>query len=160
MDVVGRGSCGQVIQQNPILKHASEVYTRALYLNFKKEYLDSLSVAILNDPTYYNIDDLDFVALIKENFGIKKRCVKYTKSGGFGKCTCCKWEVEGLLCKHLLRVMSILNIGRIPEHYVLKRWSKSTKYRNVNQKASDRNVGPGGDFVKILVRDVRHGIYI
>jgi hypothetical protein len=39
---------------------------------------------------------------------------------------CCKFNKDGILCCHVLKVMTYLGtVRRIPEHYLLARWSKS-----------------------------------
>jgi hypothetical protein len=40
-------------------------------------------------------------------------------------CQCCKFNKDGILCCHVLKVMTYLGtVRRIPEHYLLARWSK------------------------------------
>lgn len=42
-------------------------------------------------------------------------------------CVCCKFEKDGLLCSHILKVMLHQNIDKIPEKYVIDRWRKNDK---------------------------------
>jgi hypothetical protein len=42
-------------------------------------------------------------------------------------CVCCKFEKDGLLCSHILKVMLYQNIDKIPEKYFIDRWRKNEK---------------------------------
>jgi rubrerythrin len=40
-------------------------------------------------------------------------------------CQCCKIKKDGIICCHVLKVMSYIGaVKRIPEHYILHRWSR------------------------------------
>jgi hypothetical protein len=39
------------------------------------------------------------------------------------KCNCCKFERDGLLCYHIIKVMTHVRIYQVPEAYILKRWT-------------------------------------
>jgi hypothetical protein len=38
-------------------------------------------------------------------------------------CNCCKFERDGMLCCHIIKVMIDLKVHQIPEAYILKRWT-------------------------------------
>lgn len=42
-------------------------------------------------------------------------------------CNCKMFEFVGILCSHILKVMSYIGIDAIPPHYILKRWTKNAK---------------------------------
>jgi hypothetical protein len=42
-------------------------------------------------------------------------------------CICCKFEKDGLLCSHILKVMLHQNVDKIPEKYIIERWRKNEK---------------------------------
>ncbi|CAM0876844.1 unnamed protein product [Alopecurus aequalis] len=42
-------------------------------------------------------------------------------------CICCKFEKDGLLCSHILKVMLHLQIDKIPDKYIIDRWRKKEK---------------------------------
>ena len=51
--------------------------------------------------------------------------------------TCKHFEYLGWLCKHCIRILDNNNIKRIPEEYVLQRWTKTSKdkvWDRVNHK--------------------------
>lgn len=39
-------------------------------------------------------------------------------------CICSKFQKDGILCSHILKVMLDLNISKIPEKYIIERWRK------------------------------------
>jgi hypothetical protein len=39
------------------------------------------------------------------------------------QCNCCKFERDGVLCCHIIKVMTELKVHLIPEAYILKRWT-------------------------------------
>ncbi|XP_042505651.1 protein FAR1-RELATED SEQUENCE 5-like [Macadamia integrifolia] len=47
-------------------------------------------------------------------------------------CTCMKFETDGILCCHCLKVLDVLDIKRIPEYYILKRWTRGARTIVVN----------------------------
>ena len=39
-------------------------------------------------------------------------------------CICCKFEKDGLVCSHILKIMLHLDIEKIPDKYIIDRWRK------------------------------------
>ncbi|KAF1870864.1 hypothetical protein Lal_00030174 [Lupinus albus] len=60
--------------------------------------------------------------------------VKYDTNSSVVTCSCKKFEFSGILCSHALKVLSSRNIVKIPEMYILKRWTKDAK------SGSDKNI--------------------
>ncbi|KAG6699806.1 hypothetical protein I3842_08G081800 [Carya illinoinensis] len=47
-------------------------------------------------------------------------------------CTCHKWEFMGILCRHILCVLGKkMKLDRLPQHYVLERWTINAKSRPI-----------------------------
>ncbi|GAU23100.1 hypothetical protein TSUD_184010 [Trifolium subterraneum] len=42
-------------------------------------------------------------------------------------CDCRKFETHGILCSHAIKVLDAMNIKLIPEHYILKRWTRDAR---------------------------------
>jgi len=38
-------------------------------------------------------------------------------------CECCKFDRDGMICCHILKVMKEVRVYDIPETYILKRWT-------------------------------------
>ncbi|KAM3213718.1 hypothetical protein ACQJBY_066244 [Aegilops geniculata] len=45
-------------------------------------------------------------------------------------CICCKFEKDGILCSHILKVMLHLEVDKIPDKYIIDRWRKQGKKMN------------------------------
>jgi hypothetical protein len=45
-------------------------------------------------------------------------------------CVCCKFEKDGILCCHILKVMLHLEVENIPEKYIIERWRKKSQKLN------------------------------
>jgi hypothetical protein len=44
-------------------------------------------------------------------------------NGGQFNCECCKFERDGLLCCHVLKVFTHIGVDAIPDQYILRRWT-------------------------------------
>ncbi|KAM0889705.1 hypothetical protein ACQ4PT_027520 [Festuca glaucescens] len=104
----------------PIEKHALAVYTRPVYHRFKLEF------ALIG---CYNIQPQgnNFYQLVPNN----EKCYPYgaryymvNANGGQFNCECCKYERDGLLCCHVLKVFTHIGVDAIPEQYILRRWTQ------------------------------------
>jgi hypothetical protein len=42
-------------------------------------------------------------------------------------CICCKFEKDGIVCAHILRVLIHLNIAELPEKYYISRWKPKNR---------------------------------
>ncbi|KAL5219565.1 hypothetical protein ABZP36_020249 [Zizania latifolia] len=106
-----------------MMKQLSEIYTITVFNIFEEEFVESLG---------YYISSLDNDGLIavysvtKEDSEATCR-VRYDNSGDRAKCSCCKFESCGILCRHILRVFLALDVRTIPDVYILKRWTKEAK---------------------------------
>ncbi|KAL6905984.1 hypothetical protein ACP4OV_003585 [Aristida adscensionis] len=54
-------------------------------------------------------------------------------------CTCKLFERTGILCSHALKVLDLMNIKQLPEHYIMKRWTREVRCGTV-QDASGRKI--------------------
>lgn len=106
-----------------MMKQVSEIYTTTVFNILEEEFIGSLG---------YYISSLDNNGLIavysvtKEDTEATCR-VRYDTSGNIAKCSCCKFESCGILCRHILRVFLALDVRTIPDVYILKRWTKEAK---------------------------------
>lgn len=51
-------------------------------------------------------------------------------------CVCCRFEKDGMLCSHILKVMLHIEVDEIPEKYLIDRWRKKSK------KSRRRSIAP------------------
>ncbi|XP_039137519.1 protein FAR1-RELATED SEQUENCE 5-like [Dioscorea cayenensis subsp. rotundata] len=108
---------------HPIERHAGEVYTRVVFNIFQVELRESDSMLAErvrdggNHAKYAICNDM--VVFIKN-------C---TEDGEpFATCSCKKFEREGLLCRHILKIFKKKEVVKIPQRYVLCRWTMGARY--------------------------------
>lgn len=108
---------------SPMEKQAADIYTRTAFERFQVELLEALdhyAVKIQDGPvSKYSVE--------KDGDGRNRHFVAFNASEKKAVCSCFKFEVSGILCRHVLGVL-VLNGGiLLPEHYILKRWTKKAK---------------------------------
>ena len=54
-------------------------------------------------------------------------------------CSCRMFERAGILCAHGLKVLDLMNIKKLPPHYILNRWTREARNGNI-QDRQGRNV--------------------
>lgn len=102
-----------------ILRHAAKVYTPAVFKLFQEQVMQTL-----NCDLFYSGDiDAEKVYKIKVYGKRNEHVVKFSTSGGQVNCSCKKFEFVGILCCHALKILDINNIKKIPEQYILNRWT-------------------------------------
>ncbi|KAK1573102.1 hypothetical protein QYE76_008313 [Lolium multiflorum] len=104
----------------PIEKHAMAVYTRDIFHRFMLEFglIGRCDVQVIGTNMY---------ELIPNNL----RCYPYGSrnynvngSGGAYNCDCCKYQRDGILCCHVLKVFTHVGINAIPERFIMRRWTQ------------------------------------
>ncbi|KAK0581986.1 hypothetical protein LWI29_020141 [Acer saccharum] len=117
-----------------ILKHASSIYTPAVFKMFQVELGKAYDcvLSICGDDgmlTKYKVTHH------KRRF---HHSVEFNSSNDTVICSCKKFEFSGILCSHALKVLSSKNVLKIPTQYILKRWTKYAKHgeREVVSKSS------------------------
>ena len=117
---------------SPMEKQAADIYTRMVFERFQAELLEALGHYVVN---------IQEGAISK--YAIQKRgdpnrhFVIFNASEKKAVCSCFKFEVSGILCSHVLGVILLNGGSLLPDHYILKRWTKKAKTGNVSD---DRGV--------------------
>ncbi|XP_042384950.1 protein FAR1-RELATED SEQUENCE 9-like [Zingiber officinale] len=108
-----------------ILKHASYTYTPEAFKCFEKEWYKS------HDSIVEICEIVGSHATYKVTSHKKKHHHIVTLYSSSEKiqcsCSCRKYEFAGILCSHILRIFSMKNIMKIPNEYILKRWTRNAK---------------------------------
>jgi zinc finger SWIM domain-containing protein 3 len=113
-----------------ILRHAAKLYTPAVYKVFEEQVMQTLNCDIfccpdVNDEKVYKI----------KVYGRKtEHVVKFSTSGSQVNCSCKKFSFVGILCCHALKILDINNIKKIPEQYILNRWTVDAKVLQIKSK--------------------------
>ncbi|XP_039134271.1 protein FAR1-RELATED SEQUENCE 5-like [Dioscorea cayenensis subsp. rotundata] len=112
-----------LILHMPIEEEASKLYTPAIFAKFQEELLGSLRYKCEKIEENGNIASYKCWIPEKE-VRLIKMC---SESGLLVRCSCCKFEFAGFLCRHILKVFIVANVDKIPREYMLTRWTRDAK---------------------------------
>ncbi|XP_037462969.1 protein FAR-RED IMPAIRED RESPONSE 1-like [Triticum dicoccoides] len=115
---------GVVLKVNiPIERHASTVYTRAMFELFGKSlyYSGSYYIKELVPRTEYLATHVK--AESREKWYKSRYKVVVSEFRDFFSCECGLFEHMGMICCHALKVMIVLGLNEIPRKHILKRWT-------------------------------------
>lgn len=106
----------------PIEKHASTIYTKNLFYRFSKEFEKTAEYDVKPEGLlqYLLVPNNRFV------FGYGKRSYVVTaiEEEGSYYCECSKFDRDGIICCHIMKILTRLGVKTIPDRYVKKRWTK------------------------------------
>ncbi|XP_077248376.1 protein FAR1-RELATED SEQUENCE 5-like [Tasmannia lanceolata] len=128
-----------LISRNKLEAQGGKCYTRTMFNIFQSEFKDS------NDCWYELLGEngnvTEYSVGLSDDEPWKWCKVVYEESdeGVKATCACAKFETVGILCKHILRIMSLKRLSCIPERYILNRWTIGARFH------IDGGVGIGED---------------
>ncbi|KAK9663817.1 hypothetical protein RND81_14G000400 [Saponaria officinalis] len=107
-----------------LLQHASQVYTLELFRVFEKEFALAMGTraAILPSEDSVLVYRVDSPGAEGSSHHVTFDC-----DNNLIECTCRKFQVTGIFCSHIIRVLHIHSLPEIPPTYILRRWSKFSK---------------------------------
>ncbi|KAL3821381.1 hypothetical protein ACJIZ3_007286 [Penstemon smallii] len=112
-------------KSNPLLIHASELYTHTIYKLFESELTSSgLSYNSVEIPVGKSQFKFEVYKKIKPE---KVKTVFIDTDTYEVRCPCRKFESMGILCRHSLKALDMKNASKIPERYIVKRWLKTVR---------------------------------
>ncbi|KAF1869238.1 hypothetical protein Lal_00048521 [Lupinus albus] len=103
----------------PMLVQTSKIYTPRIFEEFQEEYEEYQGTCIkeLKQGLYIVTSyDNSHEKRVMGNLVDQKVA-----------CDCRKFETHGILCSHALKVLDVMNIKIIPQHYILKRWTREAR---------------------------------
>ena len=115
---------GIVLRYNYQLEeHASQVYTRTMYVMFGQALYRSgrYDVEEVERGITYKVRHVE--AEKREKWGHKMHVVSVHDGGARFTCECGLFEHMGMLCCHAIKVLIHLGVRKIPSFHVLKRWT-------------------------------------
>lgn len=125
-------------------RHAAAIYTKGIYLKFLTELVNATAFKVievekervydLNKHTWYRKTEFT-----REMFRVNVDLV----TGSF-QCFCGKFERDGIVCCHILRLFTQFNITQIPDKLIVDRWTISFR-ENELEKFKKDNILFGGD---------------
>jgi hypothetical protein len=87
---------------HPIEQHMSRVYTRNIYNRFQAEMQAIMSYNIHQTSTYTYV--VECITKFVPNYYNRTYEVHADPNNGQYKCACCKFERDGIVCCHILKV--------------------------------------------------------
>ncbi|KAL8152070.1 hypothetical protein V2J09_021878 [Rumex salicifolius] len=117
---------------SPLEKHMSNLYTHAMFKKFQVEVLGAVACHpkeerqedVMATVRTFRVQDLEK----NQDFVVSWNEIKSEIS-----CICHLFEYRGYLCRHALIVLQMCGLAMIPPQYVLKRWKKEAKERQVGE---------------------------
>ncbi|XP_058210025.1 protein FAR1-RELATED SEQUENCE 5-like isoform X1 [Rhododendron vialii] len=107
-----------------MLKHAASMYTPDVFVLFQRELSKAHDCNLKKFGESGTVTKYDVSPYGKDD---QHHLVTFDSSADMVLCSCKKFEFVGLLCSHALKVLCHNNVMRIPEKYILKRWTKNAK---------------------------------
>ncbi|XP_004292344.1 PREDICTED: protein FAR1-RELATED SEQUENCE 5-like [Fragaria vesca subsp. vesca] len=140
MNTIGQHKFRIVNDDEFLLKDAAKLYTRNVFNKFKGEW---------TRINHYKVEERDRdnewpSYLVKKRLGEHEQdfIVRLDLTTYNGSCECQNFEFVGILCRHLLKVFSRLDIETIPAHFILPRWrQEANKFRIMDLEDLARSVG-------------------
>lgn len=145
---------------SPLEKQAAGIYTRALFDRYQEEFLEALGYHV----NKYDDGVATRFQLTRDD-GKDMYTVTFSASEVKVHCSCCLFEVAGILCRHVLRVFIVSGVRTLPKEYILKRWTKHAKSYSVGDECGVEIRGSNGeptssrynDLCKDAIRCAREG---
>jgi hypothetical protein len=110
-----------------IERQAHELYNISIFRKFQKVLCDVTRLQIREEEkgkTYWVFQAKNYP--IKEHRP-RQYLVQVNEGTQDYSCICCKFEKDGLLCSHILKVMLQVEVDKIPDKYIIDRWRKKGK---------------------------------
>ncbi|XP_074291363.1 protein FAR1-RELATED SEQUENCE 5-like [Silene latifolia] len=129
MDTANEHSMLEKVGPMKVELHASLVYTHPIFTDFQKDVKHAIcsmgvgGLTTLGVVEYHDVHD----GLKHRNFRVEFN-IKTNES----KCAYKLFERHGIVCRHILWVWNGRQVYKIPEPYVLARWTKKS-YRSIVQ---------------------------
>ncbi|TXG65238.1 hypothetical protein EZV62_006513 [Acer yangbiense] len=109
---------------------ASKFYTRKIFHYFQDELKKLVDWRLEFENDDGKTRRYKVVKLVTRNLETReiKRSVIYIPSTQLVSCSCRKFEFDGILCAHALKLFRELEFSSLPSKYYLKRWSNDVTY--------------------------------
>jgi zinc finger SWIM domain-containing protein 3 len=120
----------RIRMKTPMLLQTSKLYTPIIFEAFQGEYERSMAActrALDGDNTYA-------VAVLRADGDLSseiERIVVGDPLEQTASCSCFQFKRTGVLCGHALKVLDLMNIKLLPNHYLLKRWTREARHGTI-----------------------------
>ncbi|KAK4589795.1 hypothetical protein RGQ29_020397 [Quercus rubra] len=110
------------LKSSPMLNQVATVYMPKLFDLFQTEVEEVMALSILERNVSQTHSYV--VGVFNQNGKYK---VIWNPLDETLSCSCRKFESFGILCRHGLKVLNVLDIKLIPNRYIMKRWRRDAK---------------------------------
>jgi hypothetical protein len=112
---------------NDMEVHAGKIYNRKIFYRFQKQlkFTSYLHVQEVETNKKYEVYKSGLAAT--RDYRTRKYLVIVDLSSEDFTCICSKFNKDGILCSHVLKVLIHLNFVQIPEKYFIARWKPREK---------------------------------
>ncbi|CAL0309050.1 unnamed protein product [Lupinus luteus] len=110
--------------KEPVEDQCRKLYTLTLFKVFHKEFMQCYSYLGFK---IYEEGALSRYLVRKGGNDTEKHIVTFNASTLIISCSCQMFECEGVLCRHALRVLQILELREVPSRYILHRWTRNAE---------------------------------
>lgn len=121
-------STPNLLMDVPMLVSARNMYTPKIFKLFQEEFESGMNCTATIQSIVENITTYKVYSLKKDRDYI----VTFDSLQKTIQCSCKKFEFNGILCGHALKVFVRADFVEVPDKYILKRWRKDVKVSNVN----------------------------
>lgn len=139
---------------------AAKIFTWTIFFEIQTEIM----AAILTCYSF-KVEELDGIT----KFSIKDRDKDVKHSGDFEvsfeqkdltiTCSCLRFELTGILCRHCFYVLRMSGVEHFPSKYISKRWTKDVVTRSPNGiNMSMLPTKDGKDNIQTMIRDIQFSV--
>ncbi|XP_022136406.1 protein FAR-RED ELONGATED HYPOCOTYL 3 [Momordica charantia] len=118
---------------SPFEKSVSGLYTHAVFKKFQVEVLG----AVACHPKREKQDEKSITYRVQDFEKNQDFIVDWNELKSEVSCLCRLYEYKGYLCRHAMIVLQICGLSAIPAQYILKRWTKDAKNRQLMGEESE-----------------------
>ncbi|XP_075504354.1 protein FAR1-RELATED SEQUENCE 5-like [Primulina tabacum] len=111
------------LESSPMLRQLSEIYTLTIFHLFQVEFVLFAASYI----KYKNETQPLFEYIVGRIDKEGEWRVTFNPSTKMISRSCRKFEMTGLLCCHAVKVYDVQDVKKLPEHYILNRWTRKAR---------------------------------
>jgi zinc finger SWIM domain-containing protein 3 len=114
------------LKSSPILNQVAKLYTPKVFALFQNEVEEVQPLSIIN----HNASQATHTYVVGVFNGHGEYKIMWNPLDQTLSCSCRKFETFGILCRHALKILDVLDIKLIPNRYITKRWRRDAKDEN------------------------------
>ncbi|XP_024164711.1 protein FAR1-RELATED SEQUENCE 5-like [Rosa chinensis] len=115
-------------------KQMADIYTRKYYYMFQDQLWESYNYNL--EVTTEGKSNCILKVMREDHEDGRAQVIMYDKSKDFAPCSCKLFESAGVPCRHVLAFLhKVRQLHKLPDQYILKRWTKSSRSEVVMDKS-------------------------